>query len=188
MKPQILPIWPILYLIWPHIPFKRVLQGTLGSNGFYDEWQAGRLFVASSATSPARPGRPGCRLGGLAGPCLLSTCMYQSTYKRCVCTHTCTCIRLYIYTYVYMSIYMVAPPIDPDFLASTTYSGRIPSASHEKSSLWVQGYITSCSHTRGRAPLNVHAAPKPLEHLGGSFKSFKKVSNLKLNLKSKIED
>ena len=29
-----------------------------------------------------------------------------------------------------------------------------------KSSLWVQRYITSVSHTRGRAPLNIHAAPE----------------------------
>ena len=54
------------------------------------------------------------------------------------------------------------------------YSGRIPSASHEKSGHWVQGYITSFSHTRGRAPLNVHAAPKFLGHLGQQFQKFQK--------------
>ena len=52
-------------------------------------------------------------------------------------------IYIHTYIYIYIYIYMVAPPIDPCFLASTTYSGRIPSASHKKSSLWVQRYITS---------------------------------------------
>ena len=60
----------------------------------------------------------------------------------------CTCLNKYIiYIYIYGR-----PPIDPYFLPSTTYSGKIPSASHEKSSLWVQRYITSFSHTRARAP------------------------------------
>ena len=82
--------------------------------------------------------------------------MYIYIYMHYICIH--------IYPHIY--IYMVAPPIDPYFLASTTYSGRIPSASHKKSSLWVQGYFTSFSHTRGRAPLNVHAPPKFLGDLG----------------------
>ena len=46
-------------------------------------------------------------------------------------------IYMYTYRYIHMHIhidicvyiYMVAPPIDPFFVASTTYSGRIPSAS-----------------------------------------------------------
>ena len=83
---------------------------------------------------------------------------------------------------------MVAPPIDPYFLASTSYSGRIPTASHEKSSLWVQGYIASFSHARGRAPLNVHAAPTFLGHLGLEIQKMKQIKfeSLKSN-KSKIE-
>ena len=74
-------------------------------------------------------------------------------------------IYIYICMYVCMYVYGSAPPIDPSSLASTTYSGRIPTASHEKSSLWVQGYIGSFRHTKGRAPLNVLAAPKFLGHL-----------------------
>ena len=89
--------------------------------------------------------------------------MYEYRYVY-IYIYTCRPACVHMYTYIY--IYMVAPPIDPYFLASTTYSGRIPSASHEKSSLWVQGYITSLGHTRKRAPLNVHAAPKFLGHLG----------------------
>ena len=79
----------------------------------------------------------------------------------------------------------MAPPIDAYFLASTTYSGRIPTASHEKSSFWVQGYITSFSHARGRAPLNVHAAPKFLGHLGLEIQKMKQIKFE--SLKSKIE-
>ena len=66
------------------------------------------------------------------------------------------------------------------------YSGRIPSASHEKSGHWVQGYITSFSHTRGRAPLNVHAAPKFLGHLGQQFQKFQK--SFKFETQPQIED
>ena len=77
------------------------------------------------------------------------------------------------------------PPMYPYFLASTTYSGRIPTASHEKSSLWVQGYITSFSHARGRAPLNVHAASKFLGHLGLEIQKMKQIKFE--SLKSKIE-
>ena len=69
-------------------------------------------------------------------------------------------------------IILVAPPLDPCFLASTNYSGRIPSASHEKSSLWVQGYITSFSDTRERAPLMSMPHLAFLDIWGSSFKSF----------------
>ena len=35
-----------------------------------------------------------------------------------------------MHTYIYISLFGSPPPIDPCFLASTSYSGRIPSASH----------------------------------------------------------
>ena len=104
---------------------------------------------------------------------------YYYIYIHIICIIHIISMYIYIYAFIiiifyihitsihiYIYIYGSPPPIDPCFLASTTYSGRIPSASHDKSSLWVQGYITSFSHTRGRAPLNVHAAPKFLGHLG----------------------
>ena len=76
----------------------------------------------------------------------LSLSLYIYTY-----TDMNMCIHIYIYICIYGR-----PLNDPSFifLTSTTYSGRLPSASHEKFSLCVQGYITFFSHTRGRAPLN----------------------------------
>ena len=129
--------------------------------------------------------------------CFLVRCnslhVHISMYCIYIYTHTYNysifhvCIYIYICVCIYIYIYSVAPPpIDPCFLASTTYSGRIPSASHEKSSLCVQGYITAFSHTRGRAPLNVHAAPKFLGHLGQQFQKFQK--SFKFETQPQIED
>ena len=102
---------------------------------------------------------------------------------RIICTSISVCIYIYIYSHIhiysciqkYRYIYMVPPPpIDPFFWASTTHSGKI---------LRVQGYIACFSHSRGRAPLNVHAAPNFFDIYGVQFQKFQK-----LDLKSKIED
>ena len=74
------------------------------------------------------------------------------------------CICMCIYTYIYM--YMVTPPIDPYFLASTTYRGRIPPGS----------------------PYQGQGSPKFLGHLGfGDSKDLKQLT-FESRLKSKIED
>ena len=61
--------------------------------------------------------------------------------------------------YVYIYIYGSPPPL-------IHICWPLQPTQAKKSSLWVEGYITSFSHTRGRAPLNVHATPKFLGHLG----------------------
>ena len=38
-------------------------------------------------------------------------------------------VYIFLHTHIHIYIYMVAPPIDPYFWASATYSGRIPSIS-----------------------------------------------------------
>ena len=63
--------------------------------------------------------------------------------------------------YTYVCIYMVAPPLIHIFCPLQP----------------TQAGLAQHLHSRGRAPLNVHAAPKFLGHLG--FES---------RLKSKIED
>ena len=90
--------------------------------------------------------------------------------------------------YVYMSIYMVAPPLIQNFWPLQPTQAGFPQHLMRNQVSGFRDAVLLSAIPGGRAPLNVHAAPKSFEHLGSSFKNFKKVSNLKLNLKSKIED
>ena len=83
-------------------------------------------------------------------------------------------IYMYIHTYVhiYTYIYGSPPPIDPSFFGLYNKPRQDSLSISRETILWVQGYISSFSHTMGRARL------KSMPHL---FK-------FKSRLKSKIED
>ena len=99
-----------------------------------------------------------------------------------ICLCVCRCLYVHLHTYIHLCIYIYIwypppPPLIHVFWASTTYSGKI---------LRVQGYIACFSHSRGRAPLNVHAAPNFFDRYGVQFQKFQK--SFKFETRPQIED
>ena len=102
--------------------------------------------------------------------------------------YRCRRIHAHTHTHIYIYICMVAPPIDPYFWRLQPTQAGFPQ--HLMRNL-VSGFKDTLplSAIPGAGPLYMSMPHLNfLDIWGSSFKSFKKVSNLKLNLKSKIED
>ena len=102
---------------------------------------------------------------------------YLYTYIH-TCIHTDKHTYTYIYICIHIYIYMLAPPLIHMFWPLQPTQAGFPSASHEKSSLWVQGYTISFSHTMPHLDV--------LDIWGSSFKSFQK--SFKFETQPQIED